>query len=225
MIAEFWLLKKRQEYVYRHVFEHRNRSEIKSVEQCSTVEDFLTQFCISKAVITKGSETPGEWNAGFPCSKKGSCPFGFLTEQLQTEWRRRGRRGWRWPCPFAWLGRRRIWAPDVVGILLTFCTLELHGLCISLLKTGVVYTVTFQMLFAYHDLVEATVDLVHRCSVWSRLRKRGYSPAPSNLFYGMERNWNGTHFVNCRYGNIFLNRDSASCFGLPCVQPWCRIFT
>ena len=44
MIAEFWLLKKRQEYVYRPVFEHTTRLEIKSVEQCSTVEDFLAQF-------------------------------------------------------------------------------------------------------------------------------------------------------------------------------------
>jgi hypothetical protein len=45
MIAEFWLLKKRREYVYRPVFEHHaNRLETKSVQQCSTVEDFLAQF-------------------------------------------------------------------------------------------------------------------------------------------------------------------------------------
>ena len=44
MIAEFWLLKKRQEYVCRPVMEHRNMLDIKSVEQCSTVEDFLAQF-------------------------------------------------------------------------------------------------------------------------------------------------------------------------------------
>lgn len=41
MIAEFWLLKKRQD---RPAFGHRSRSEVKSVEQCSTVEDFLAQF-------------------------------------------------------------------------------------------------------------------------------------------------------------------------------------
>ena len=44
MIAEFWLLKKRQEYVYRPVIEHGNGLAIKSVEQCSTVEDFFAQF-------------------------------------------------------------------------------------------------------------------------------------------------------------------------------------
>jgi hypothetical protein len=44
MIAEFWLLKKRQEYIHRPVIGHRNRLEIKSVEHCSTVEDFFAQF-------------------------------------------------------------------------------------------------------------------------------------------------------------------------------------
>jgi hypothetical protein len=44
MITEFGLLKKRQEYIHRPVIGHRNRLEIKSVEHCSTVEDFFAQF-------------------------------------------------------------------------------------------------------------------------------------------------------------------------------------
>ena len=46
------------------------------------------------------------------------------------------------------------------------------GLRISLLKIGVVYTVSLQLLLAYHDLVEETVDLIHP-SVCSRLRTKG----------------------------------------------------
>lgn len=45
IIVEFWLLKKRQQYIARPRFKHvEHMKMIKSVEQCSTVDDFLEQF-------------------------------------------------------------------------------------------------------------------------------------------------------------------------------------
>ena len=44
MIAEFWLLKKRQEHMVKPTIQQTNMLEMKSIEQCSTVEDFLAQF-------------------------------------------------------------------------------------------------------------------------------------------------------------------------------------